>query len=312
MMISFNDNYIINSIIEKVNNTNTVLSEMLDISNGFKPYQVGYGINSNGLALKDEDVKRKIYHSEKRLDDNYKKELKGKGVKRYSLQWQENYIKWGSWLMSPKDERYFENPKILIRQIISDYFFATIDTEKYYADQSLYVCINYPNDKTNNLLYYLAILNSTLYGFFFRKFYSQEDDLFPKVKVNELKSLSVKKLSVNEQQPFINKADIMLSKNKVSNQLLQQFTQLLQSKFATININNKLQNWANLTSNEFFKELTKQKIKLPLSEQQEWLQYFEAEKINANSIQQTDDEIDKMVYELYGLSEEEVGIVEQK
>jgi len=110
------------------------------------------------------------------------------------------------------------------------------------------------------------------------------------------------------------KADIMLEKNKELNQLIQQFTQLLQAKFPTININNKLQAWPSLKPTEFFKEFTKQKIKLTLSEQQEWLQYFEEQKLKANNIQQviqqTDKEIDAMVYELYGLNDEEIAIVE--
>ena len=108
----------------------------------------------------------------------------------------------------------------------------------------------------------------------------------------------------------------MLSQNKELNQLSQQFINLLQTKFTTININNKLQCWYSLTANDFFKELAKQKIKLPLSEQQEWLQYFEQQKINANNIQQTiqqtDAAIDAMVYQLYGLTEEEITIVEGK
>ncbi len=108
----------------------------------------------------------------------------------------------------------------------------------------------------------------------------------------------------------------MLSKNKELSVLSQQFTQLLQAKFSAININKKLENWYELTSNEFLKELSKQKIKPPLAQQQEWLQYFEEQKTKANTIQQTinqtDKEIDVMVYELYGLTEEEIGIVEGK
>ena len=52
----------------------------------------------------------------------------------------------------------------------------------------------------------------------------------------------------------------MLSKNKELNQITQQFTQLLQAKFSTININNKLQNWPALTAAEFLKELGKAKV----------------------------------------------------
>jgi hypothetical protein len=73
---------------------------------------------------------------------------------------------------------------------------------------------------------------------------------------------------------------------------------------------------AHLSFSEFFKELEKQKIKLALTEQQEWLQYFEEQKLKASEIQQvihqTDKEIDALVYALYGLSEEEIGIAEGK
>ena len=57
------------------------------------------------------------------------------------------------------------------------------------------------------------------------------------------------------------------------------------------------------------------KIKLSLKEEIEWEEIFlekkeEAEKVN-NEIEITDKEIDGMVYELYGLSEEEIKIIEK-
>jgi hypothetical protein len=62
------------------------------------------------------------------------------------------------------------------------------------------------------------------------------------------------------------------------------------------------------------KHFEKQKNKLSLPEQQECLQYFKAEKQIATSIQQLinqpDKEIDAMVYQLYGLTEEEIKILE--
>jgi hypothetical protein len=46
----------------------------------------------------------------------------------------------------------------------------------------------------------------------------------------------------------------------------------------------------------------------------EWMEVFETKKKEAqdlkSEIDKTDKEIDKMVYELYGLSEEEIQIVE--
>ncbi len=48
----------------------------------------------------------------------------------------------------------------------------------------------------------------------------------------------------------------------------------------------------------------------------EWMQYFNEQKQKAqefkSEIDRVDAEIDRMVYELYGLSEEEIRIVEGK
>ena len=166
-LISFASNKNIDVILKNINSSEYNLSQKLDISNGYKPYQANYGINLLGSALSPIDVKNRIYHSSNKIDDSYKKEIKGKGVKRYSFSWEENYIKWGKWLMSPKSEHYFMQPKILLRQVISDYLFAYLDYDKYYADQSLYVCTNFEG-KNESLEYYTALLNSRLYGFYFR------------------------------------------------------------------------------------------------------------------------------------------------
>lgn len=191
LIIGFSDNQVINNIFEKIKETKTKLSDLIDLSNGFKPYQVGYGKNLDGKPLNLTDIEKRIYHSPTKLDSNYKKQIKGKNVTKYCLTWTEGYIKWGGWLMSPKEMKYFENPKILIRQIIDETLICTYDEKKYYADQSLYIAINYPNIKIS-LKYCTAILNSKLMGFYFRKFYSEEDALFPKIKVNELKDLPLK------------------------------------------------------------------------------------------------------------------------
>jgi len=49
-------------------------------------------------------------------------------------------------------------------------------------------------------------------------------------------------------------------------------------------------------------------------DEMEWMEVFEAKKAEAVQLQEqinkTDKEIDQMVYELYGLSEEEIKIVE--
>lgn len=54
--------------------------------------------------------------------------------------------------------------------------------------------------------------------------------------------------------------------------------------------------------------------KLSKSNEMEWMEVFETKKAEVQSLQaeieKTDNEIDQMVYELYGLSEDEIAIVE--
>ncbi len=190
-IIAFSENTNVGLIWEIILSAKMKIDDVLDISNGFKPYQVGYGLNREGVPLNNDDVSNKIYHSKIKEDDTYVPQLKGKNVKKYSLDWTEGYISWGKWLMSPKDIKYYINKKILIRQIISNTLICAIDEENYFADQTLYIGIEKPNTNIS-IEYCTGYLNSKVLGFFFRTYYSEDDDLFPKIKVNELKNLPIK------------------------------------------------------------------------------------------------------------------------
>ncbi len=328
-IMSFAANKSIDLIIKKVQDTELQLSDKLDISNGIKPYQAGYGLNLDGEPLSKEDVKNKIYHSQHFINEEYKREIKGKGVKRYLLDWEESYIKWGKWLMSPKSVHYFEQPKILLRQIISDYFYAVIDEQKYYADQSLYVCTHYPDQTEIPLEFYLGLLNSRLYGFYFRKYYSEEDDLFPKIKVAELKSLPVKipdENSIIEMTRIVEKITYLYKK---TSDKYYSFRSFFMESIGIEKPTRKLENWYELSFSNFIKELTKaikttNKIRskegqspiaeLTKKDEFEWMELFEFKKQEViefqKQIQQTEQEIDQMVYKLYDLTEDEIAIIE--
>jgi len=110
---------------------------------------------------------------------------------------------------------------------------------------------------------------------------------------------------------------LLLTKNqqtKTSN-----FIKYLKSQFAIEKLSRKLENWYVLNFSDFIKELNKaiKKTggeKLSKSDEMDWMEVFENKKSEAQTvkseIEKTDKEIDQIVYELYGLTEEEIKIVE--
>ena len=106
----------------------------------------------------------------------------------------------------------------------------------------------------------------------------------------------------------------MLELNKQFHANALKFLRFLESSYQPKKLSTKLQSFYTLEFGDFVKELKKQKVKLNKQDEFELLDLFEGQKKQAlglqQQIEQTDREIDRMVYELYNLTEEEIGIVE--
>ena len=113
---------------------------------------------------------------------------------------------------------------------------------------------------------------------------------------------------------FIEKADKMLLLNEQMQAKITRFQKRLRSNFDIEKMSNKLVSFYDYDFKTFLEELKKQKITLKLAAQDEWEEYFDTYKTAINALQSeiaaTDSQIDEMVYELYGLTEEEIAIVE--
>ena len=138
---------------------------------------------------------------------------------------------------------------------------------------------------------------------------------FPKILIGDIRKIPIIEAGTEKQIEIIEKVDILLSLNKDLQEQSQKFQRTIQRKFELEVLPKKLQDWYLLSYGDFIKELGKLKIKLTLLQEVEWEDYFNQEQKKAidlkNSIDATDATIDKMVYELYGLTNEEIKIVEQ-
>lgn len=294
-------------IIEKIRN-NKSLSDFYEVSQGLIPYDKYRGHD-------EFTIKNRIWHSDFKKDDTYKKELKGGDVNAYSVIWNENlWISYGNWLAAPRESKFFTKERILIREITNDKLQCGYTDLEFYNTPSL---INIIDEKSIlNLKFTLAILNSNLIGWYHNKTSPKANKgLFPKILVNDVRKLPIKNIPLSSQQPFIEKADLMLSLNRDLQELNGKFQRTIQREFSLEKLSKKLENWSDLSYADFLKELTKLKVILSLSQKSEWEDYFNQEQQKAqtikNKINSTDQEIDKMVYKLYDLTQEEIEIVEQ-
>jgi hypothetical protein len=220
-------------------------------------------------------------------------------------------------LRENKPLELYKTEKLLARQLMSRQFRMNITylNEEVAFKKNLYAIYNL-NDNYN-YLYILSILNSKLFSFIQINFNTslQRDD-FPAFSLSDFKNFDIPIIEINSQKIFCDKADIMLDLNKQLQVAKQNFISELELE----KVSKKLQNFEELDFDEFIKEIKKAKklkFKDKLEERNfknEWKALFENDsKIALDlkaQIDTTDKEIDKMVYELYGLSDEEIKIIE--
>jgi type I restriction-modification system DNA methylase subunit len=302
-------------ITEKIGQYSEILDNMAVIKAGLQAYEKGKG-NPKQTA---EDVKKRPYDYDYKFDDTTYEYLEGKDVSRYFRNWSGLYLKYGDNLAAPRTFDIFSGPKIIVREITGGFPRSIIST--YTEDIVLFnrsnIAIIEKDNAETDLKYILAIINSSLLSYYFLLNTAKSvRKMFPKIILKDLRQFPIKRIRRNEQQPFIEKADIMLSKSKALHERKSDFLNFFKSELTPQKITKKLENWNDLDWEQLKKEMEKCKIRgLSLKARKQWQDYFIEQKEKAGElksvIDSTDKEIDQMVYELYGLTQEEIEIVEK-
>jgi type I restriction-modification system DNA methylase subunit len=224
------------------------------------------------------------------------------------------YVNYSS-LRENKNIEVFKGRRIFARQLMSRQFRMNLSLINYDCAFKKNLYVIYDIKESFIYEFILCVLNSKLFSFTQVNFNTslQRDD-FPAFSLRDFKNFSIPHISTLNQSIFKGKADLMLSLNKNLQEISQKFQRTLQRKFELEKLPKKLEDWYLLTFAEFVKELKKKKIALSISQEAEWEDYFLAQQQKAlqlkTKIDTTDKQIDAMVYELYGLTEEEIAIVE--
>ncbi|MFZ4401968.1 MAG: Eco57I restriction-modification methylase domain-containing protein, partial [Bacteroidales bacterium] len=289
-------------------------------------YSLKNGLNPGNI--------KHILISDFKETEHHKPIIWGKDISRYNISWSGQFINYNESLGSKisledvkskegmnkqnridfalRSPELFESKKIVIRKT-GDSLIGSLDENNFYFDTLVHGI--YEKDHLFSLEFLLCILNSKPATNFYRLLHDIKGKVFAKISLDNLSSFPLPDCTSSQKEVLIEIAKTLLIVIKTLQQLSQKFQRTIQRKFNLEDLPNKLQDWYNLSYPDFIKELAKKKVKLSLSQEAEWEDYFMQESKKALELKQTidatDNVIDKMVYELYGLTDDEIAIIEQ-
>ncbi|UPK35481.1 N-6 DNA methylase [Bradyrhizobium sp. 186] len=187
------------SLLKKVRQRGVPLETFVQISLGLTPYDKYRGHTK-------EQIKSQAFHATVAKDETFKPLLSGNDVRRYSVKWNGiQYISYGPWLGAPREQRFFTQRRILVKQIIdwTDLrIWAAVCEDEFYNTQNAFALL--PKDGAN-LDYLAGVLNSKLMSFYHRKTFLDEFKMrFQKILIKECKQFPFVGPATQEQESLAN------------------------------------------------------------------------------------------------------------
>ncbi len=160
----------------------------------------------------------------------------------------------------------------------------------------------------------LAILNSKMVKYLLDIWAISRRGGYLEYKVQYLNKIPIKHFNKINTPIIENLVSKMLNLVGKQQLLKESLIDRLIDNFPSVSITNKIKHYFEYDFSEIINELKKQKITFKLGEQDEWSSYFKEKKEKISQLQaeiiNTDRQIDKMVYDLYELTERERQIIE--
>lgn len=190
------------------------LDDITESTQGIIPYKT----KSEGKANPYIKSRRYVPSDE----TNWKPLLDGSSfIGRYELRWGnvQPFLKYGNWLQRPREQKYFESPKLLVQDMrnraLIRRLVATFDERKFYNRHNFSNII--AKDTKYNLKYILALFNSSLLNYWFAR---RIDNVH--INPSYFRQLPIYPADSDTQAAFIELVDRILAKNTQLNQLREQ------------------------------------------------------------------------------------------
>jgi hypothetical protein len=248
------------NLVKRVQSAFPPLENVARVSLGCQAY--------NSSKHTPEQIKKRVFHADKKVSSNYLPELAGRDVSRYFIKREKGkWIRYGEWLHDYRSMDWLQGPRILIREIPGNppYRIHACYVEETYCNYKTILNVNPSPDTNISMKYLQGILASRLISFLYplmsNKMVAQS---FPRLSVRDVRRIPI--CAVDLQKP---------SERKKHDRMVALVESML----------------------DLHKHLAAARS--------------EAHKtVLQRQIAATDTEIDRLVYDLYDLSAEEIAIVE--
>ena len=237
-------------LIQKIEKSSKSLGNVCEVGQGIIVYKTR------------KDSEKNSYIATKPRSKDWKRLLDTSStIKRYGLEWGGKYLKYGEWLWRSRENRFFEEPKILFGRLrnksLERKLVGILDEDKFYNRDNFNNIIS--RDKNYSLKFILALFNSKLLNYWYKSYFDN--------------------VNINPEQ-----------------------TNLIPIR--TIDFTNKIEKAKHDHIVNLVEEMIKTKDELVTARLD-----LDVQRLD-HRCTTLDHKIDEAVYELYGLTEEEIKIVE--
>ncbi len=210
-------------IFKKLETTDK-LGDHFDVCDGLIPYKTAADAEAG-------------IHTSFSEQSGWKKLLRGKGIARYQVKWQGEYVKYGNHLWCKRDERFFTSEKALLHSMrnksLPRRLVAALDRDKHYNTDNLINVI--PKSNNFELEFVVGLLNSKAINFWYRINYPNVN-----INPNELRTIPIPAIDEHRRQKIQDLVSRVIENPDAANlekqidSLIYQFFSLNESQIAVI------------------------------------------------------------------------------
>lgn len=284
-------------------------------------FELKNGLNTGNI--------KHILINPKKYGDTYKPIIWGKDIQPFLIKWSGDYINYDESIRDKitlsdtkskagmqsqnkidfalRSKEIFETKKIIVRKTGDRLISALDETDNYYFDTLAHGI--YSTSNSFSLESLTMILNSKVATSFYRMLHDIKGKVFAKISLDNLGTFPIPLIRDESDKILFDYHTKIKQRFKILSEIESSFLSLVNNKY-------KVTFSTNILFKEFsilIKYLQKANVSLSLSEQSEWLSYYESEKKKAimisEEIIELENKVNLFVCNLYGLSDEEISLL---